>query len=103
MTAPVVPALRRYQQQCVAKLRASYASGHHRAPVLVLPTGGGKTIVFAEVTRGARAKGKRVLVVVHRRELLKQASAKLAWAGTARENTHSRTGCSDRRPRRLQH
>lgn len=77
MSAPV---LRPYQRQCVADLRRSYATGH-RAPLLVLPTGAGKTVVFAEITHGARRKNKRTLIVVHRRELLKQASSKLIWAG----------------------
>ena len=74
------PILRPYQEKCVESLRASYAAGH-RAPLLQLATGGGKTLIFTEVTRGARAKGHRVLIVVHRRELLKQAIAKLTWAG----------------------
>jgi DNA repair protein RadD len=74
------PVLRPYQAKCVDALRASYSSGH-RPPLLVLPTGAGKTVVFSEATRGARAKGKRVLIIVHRRELLRQASAKLTAAG----------------------
>lgn len=49
--------------------------------MLVLPTGGGKTHVFTAVAVGASAKGKRVLVLVHRRELIRQASHKLAEAG----------------------
>ena len=76
--API--SLRPYQIECVTGLRRSYATGH-RAPVLQLPTGGGKTVVFSEVTAGARAKGKRVLVVAHRRELIRQASEKLTAAG----------------------
>jgi DNA repair protein RadD len=72
--------LRPYQAAAVAALRASYASGH-RAPLLQLPTGGGKTVIFSEIACSARAKNKRVLVVVHRRELLRQAAEKLAWAG----------------------
>lgn len=76
---PITP-LRPYQTDCVAALRASYASGH-RAPLLALPTAGGKTIIFAAVTAGAVAKGRRVLVVAHRRELIRQASAKLTDAG----------------------
>jgi DNA repair protein RadD len=75
-----VVALRPYQEVCVAELRGAFAAGL-RAPILQLPTGGGKTIIFAEVTRGARAKGRRVLVLVHRRELIRQAAAKLEWAG----------------------
>ena len=46
-----------------------------------LPTGGGKTIVFAHVIDGAARKGRRVGVLVHRRELVRQAADKLAWAG----------------------
>ncbi len=72
--------LRPYQEQCVAALRRSYAAGR-RAPLLVLPTGGGKTVIFASVTAGARSKGRRVLILVHRRELIGQACSKLALAG----------------------
>ncbi len=72
--------LRPYQAACVAELRAAYAAGH-RAPLLALPTGGGKTHVFSSIAAGAQAKGKRVLVLVHRRELVRQAAAKLAEAG----------------------
>ena len=73
------PELRPYQIDCVGRLRGSYAQ-HHRAPLLALATGGGKTIIFSAVTHGARAKGKRVGVVVHRRELVRQACNKLTWA-----------------------
>jgi superfamily II DNA or RNA helicase len=45
-----------------------------------MPTAAGKTIVFRETARLAQLKGTRTLVVVHRRELLKQASAKLTEA-----------------------
>ena len=71
--------LRPYQIECIEALRRAYAAGR-RAPILMMPTGGGKTIVFAEVARSARAKGRRVVVLVHRRELLRQAAVKLTWA-----------------------
>ena len=71
--------LRNYQTKCVADLRNSYAAGH-RAPILVLPTGGGKTIIFCSIAGSAISKGRRILIVVHRRELLNQAVAKLAAA-----------------------
>jgi DNA repair protein RadD len=71
--------LRPYQTECIDALRLSYASGY-KAPLLALPTGGGKTLVFSLIASSARDKGKRVLVVVHRRELLRQASGKLTWA-----------------------
>jgi DNA repair protein RadD len=72
--------LRAYQHDCFIRLRHCYASSH-RAPLLCLPTAGGKTVVFAAISYSARRKGKKILVCVHRRELLKQAVAKLAWAG----------------------
>ncbi len=72
--------LRDYQHRAIADLRAVYAAGR-RAPVLVLPTGGGKTIVAAEVIRSAVARGRRVLFLAHRRELIDQAQRKLELAG----------------------
>ena len=77
---PNQPVLRPYQRQAVNDLRAAYAAGYE-APVLQLATAAGKTIIFAEVTRGAWSKGRRVLVLVHRRELIRQASKKLTLAG----------------------
>jgi DNA repair protein RadD len=72
--------LRDYQSDCISRLRHCYAAGH-RAPLLCLPTAAGKTVVFAAISYSARRKGKKILVCVHRRELLRQAVAKLAWAG----------------------
>ena len=71
---------RPYQEKAIADLRAAYAAGA-KAPLLVMPTGGGKTICFAAISASAHGRGKRVLVVAHRRELIKQASTKLAAAG----------------------
>jgi DNA repair protein RadD len=79
LAAPPAPSLRSYQQHAVDALRRSYGSGH-RAPLLVLPTGAGKTVVFTHVTDLARSRGRRVCVVAHRRELIRQASAKLTQA-----------------------
>lgn len=76
--APLI--LRPYQTACIDKLRASYATGHH-APLFALPTGAGKTVVFSHIVQGASRKQRRALVAVHRRELIRQASAKLDWAG----------------------
>lgn len=72
--------LRSYQQRAIAETRAAIASGA-RAPLLVLPTGGGKTIIFSAIAQSAAAKGNRVLILVHRRELIHQASGKLQWIG----------------------
>ena len=45
--------------------------------LLVLPTGCGKTIVFAKVTEECVRKGDRVLILAHRGELLEQAADKI--------------------------
>ena len=72
--------LRPYQQQAIADLRLAFRSGV-RAPLLVAPTGMGKTVIFSAITQAAASRGRRVLILVHRRELIRQASAKLTQAG----------------------
>lgn len=72
--------LRPYQDRAIQALRAAYASGK-RAPCLVLPTGGGKTVIAAAIVQGAIARGNRVLFLVHRQELLAQSVSKLESAG----------------------
>lgn len=74
--------LRPYQQVGTDKLRAAYGRGA-KAPLFVLATGGGKTICFSYITHSAAAKGKRVMIVAHREELIKQASSKLQDAGVS--------------------
>lgn len=69
-----------YQQRSVNRLTNTYRKGF-RAPVLVLPTGGGKTVTFAYMVRGAVNKGNRVLILAHRVELIKQAAATLRQFG----------------------
>lgn len=49
----------------------------HKKTLLVLPTGCGKTIVFAKITEQCVKQGERVLILAHRGELLEQASDKL--------------------------
>ena len=72
--------LRPYQIQAVSDLRSSFVGGG-RSSLLVMPTGAGKTVVFTEIARSAAAKAKSTLILVHRRELVNQASAKLTDAG----------------------
>jgi superfamily II DNA or RNA helicase len=78
MSAPI---LRDYQTNAVEQLRDAFKAGK-RAPLLVLATGGGKTVVFSEIARAASARGNRVLILVHRAEILKQCSRALRNAGT---------------------
>lgn len=72
--------LRDYQEQAVQNIRQSYIR-NKRAPLLVLPTGGGKTVVFSYIAATTAARAKRVLILVHRVELLRQTSAALQRAG----------------------
>jgi superfamily II DNA or RNA helicase len=72
--------LRDYQMTAVEQVKHAYLNGH-TAPVLVLPTGGGKTVVFAFIAFSSASRGKRVLILVHRIELLRQTQNKLAAFG----------------------
>ena len=72
--------LRRYQEQAIADLRDGF-SRSYSSLLLVMPTGSGKTVVFTEIARRATQKHKTVFVLVHRRELINQASNKLSIAG----------------------
>ncbi|MFE8034134.1 DEAD/DEAH box helicase [Thiohalocapsa marina] len=68
--------LRDYQAHMLSEVRTAYAQGF-RAPLLVAPTGSGKTVCFSYVAANARAKGNCTLILVHRRELLEQTSRTL--------------------------
>lgn len=69
-------ALRPYQSEAIRAVADAYRDGTRR-PLISLPTGTGKTIVLAHITAGAVAKGRRVLILAHRDELLTQAADKL--------------------------
>lgn len=68
--------LRPYQQQAIDAVRAAYLR-KSRAVLLVLPTGGGKTVLGAALVESAINKGKRVLWLAGRRELIDQAAARM--------------------------
>lgn len=72
--------LRPYQTDLVHKIRESYISGCY-SPLCVLSTGGGKTVIFSHIAATTSARGKRVWILVHRIELLRQTADKLAEAG----------------------
>lgn len=63
--------LRPYQQKIINLTRSEFLHGK-RSVLIQLPTGGGKTLLTAEMFRLAANKGKRAWFIVHRRELLKQ-------------------------------
>lgn len=68
--------LRPYQQEARAAVEGQWADGIQRT-LLVLPTGCGKTIVFAKITEDCVRQGQRVLILAHRGELLDQAADKI--------------------------
>ena len=72
--------LRDYQQKGVQEIRGEYAKGK-KAPIYVLPTGGGKTFTFSYVAAKALEKDNYTLILVHRKELLFQASKSLKAMG----------------------
>jgi superfamily II DNA or RNA helicase len=77
--------LRAYQQRGIDATFAALRSGKRRVCV-VASTGAEKTIIIAKIVRRHRAhlRGGRVLVVVHRAELITQTRQKLIGAGLER-------------------
>jgi superfamily II DNA or RNA helicase len=73
--------LRSYQADAITRIESEWKS--HRSTLLVLPTGAGKTVTFAEIIR--RAFPRRSLVLAHREELVFQAQSKIdsvtGWHG----------------------
>lgn len=86
--------LRDYQQQAVDDIAAAFQSGA-RHPLLVAPTGAGKTVIFSHITQTEAEAGNRVTILVHRQELVDQTSRALSKCGVphgviAGERTDSR-------------
>ena len=71
--------LRDYQERGVGDIRVAFRTDD--VVVFVLPTGGGKTFSFCFMADGAGSKGNHVVILVHRKELLKQASKSLSKMG----------------------
>jgi superfamily II DNA or RNA helicase len=72
--------LRHYQLAAAHEIQTRILQGARRI-LVVAPTGSGKTVLFAHLTTQARARGLRVLIVAHRRELIHQACAKVLSYG----------------------
>lgn len=85
--------LRDYQRTNVTEIRTAFRQ--HRRVLYVLPTGGGKTVVFAYITSRAAAKDKRVIVLAHRQEIADQISVALTAMSVAHgriQPGHAMTG-----------
>lgn len=89
--------LRPYQLDAVTQIRRA-ASQKSTGAILQLPTGAGKTACFADVLKGAYAKGKCAIMVVRGKALVHQASDRLTregvphgiYQGANSKNTHER-------------
>ena len=78
--------LRPYQEKAITELVQMYAQGKRKI-IFQCATGGGKTVTFAGlINRYVKNTGKKVLISVHREELLEQAKKTLFnWYGIIAE------------------
>ena len=72
--------LRPYQNDLIDRVRQSYLQGF-KAPCIVLPCGGGKSVIVADIAKKTTLKGNRVLFIVHRKELCEQIENTFKWWG----------------------
>jgi superfamily II DNA or RNA helicase len=70
-----------YQAEAIDAAREKLRN--HRSTLIVLPTGTGKTCVFAMASRMCAEKGGRTLILAHREELINQAASVLERVGLA--------------------
>jgi superfamily II DNA or RNA helicase len=63
---------RDYQLADIIAIKTAWNQGHDYI-MYVLGTGGGKTVSFVDITKSCVIKGKRVLILMHREELIAQA------------------------------
>lgn len=81
-----IPQLRDYQEEARTAIAAGFFDMKARRQLVVLPTGCGKTVVFAQIKRHPDVAGwlegfsdgqRKMLVIAHREELLLQAAEKI--------------------------
>jgi len=65
-----------FQSNLIDNLRSAIRGGF-RSPLLVSPTGSGKTVMFAYLTAALSKAGKRTMILAHRKELTDQISKTL--------------------------
>ena len=69
---------RDYQQDSISGFWVGVKQNKGKNPLLVLPTGAGKTIVIADILRGIIKIGYRAIVLARSRELVRQNSEKFS-------------------------
>lgn len=75
-----LPPLYSHQARTIEAVKRAYVAGARRI-VVVMPTGAGKTRTATEIVGGAIRKGRRVVFLVRREELVDQAAASIAKLG----------------------
>ena len=73
-----------FQNELVERTHRSWITGHKR-PCIVLPCGGGKSVIAAEIAKRTTDAGNRVLFIVHRKELCDQIRNTFSWWGVDME------------------
>lgn len=73
-------ALRDYQRQGILDIVQAFKNGSQRV-LFTLPTGGGKTVIIADIAASGAKYNKRCMILVHRQELIRQTSDKLRKVG----------------------
>lgn len=81
---------RPYQAKCINEYFTCLHAGY-TAPLIILPTGGGKTFIFTTIVKMMLEAGHTCLIVCHRSELIRQISMSLAM-----EEIQHDFICSDR-------
>ena len=76
--------LRDYQTDLLNRLYKAYGNGY-KAPCIVLPCGGGKSVIIAAAAKHFTDAGKTVLFLVHRKELCAQIARTFVRAGVDME------------------
>lgn len=72
--------LRPYQEDAIRCVRKEISAGNRRV-LLVISTGGGKTVTSSSMIKSAVAMGKRCIFLAHRKELIEQCSKTLSALG----------------------
>jgi superfamily II DNA or RNA helicase len=79
MTLPSIQ-IRPYQKEGIDKIFAAWQAGT-QSVLFQMPTGTGKTVLFAEIVRRGFKKERKILIVVHRKELVEQIAENLLRVG----------------------
>ena len=75
----MIQTLRPYQSTALDETSQAFRT--HRRVLLVAPTGAGKTTIAAEIIRRSVERGKRLVFLAHRKELIEQCSTRLDQFG----------------------